>query len=46
MNALQWILPISIMSGLSYVYFSRGRHLGRVERPPIDLFRGAGGASA
>jgi len=46
MNALQWILPISIMSGLGYVYFSRGRHLGRIERPPIDLFRGAGGASA
>ncbi len=46
MNALQWILPISIMSGLSYVYFSRGRHLGSVERPQIDLFRGAGGAKA
>ncbi|KCZ83643.1 putative permease [Hyphomonas adhaerens MHS-3] len=46
MNVLQWILPISIMSGLSYVYFSRGRHLGSVERPQIDLFRGAGGANA
>lgn len=46
MNALQWILPITIMAGLSYVYFSRGRHLGSVERPQIDLFRGAGGASA
>ena len=46
MNVLQWILPIGIMSGLSYVYFSRGRHLGSVERPQIDLFRGAGGANA
>ena len=46
MNVLQWVLPISIMVGLSYVYFSRGRHLGAIERPQIDLFRGAGGASA
>ena len=46
MNALQWVLPICIIASLSYVYFSRGRHLGRVERPHIDLFRGAGGASA
>ncbi|MAB09618.1 LptF/LptG family permease [Hyphomonas sp.] len=46
MNALQWILPISLIAGLSYAYFSRGRHLGRIDRPNIDLFRGAGGARA
>ncbi len=46
MNALLWILPISIISGLSYVYFSRGRRLGNADRPQIDLFRGAGGANA
>ncbi|MBD3769019.1 MAG: LptF/LptG family permease [Rhodobacterales bacterium] len=46
MNIVLWILPIGVTAGLSYVYFSRGRHLGKVERPHIELFRGAGGANA
>ena len=48
MNVLQWLLPISVTAALSYIYFRRGRSLGRIERPSIDLFhgRGAGGATA
>lgn len=44
MNILQWLLPIGVTLGLSYIYFARGRHLGKIERPSIDLFRGVGGA--
>lgn len=48
MNAIQWILPISVTMVLSYIYFRRGRHLGRIERPSFNLFQhpGAGGATA
>jgi lipopolysaccharide export system permease protein len=46
MNALQWFLPISVTAGLSYVYFSRGRRLGKLERPGIDRLHGNGGAPA
>lgn len=45
MNVLQWVLPISVSAALSYVYFTRGRHLGKIERPGADLFQGAGGAT-
>ena len=46
MNVLQWLLPIGVTAALSYTYFARGRHLGKIERPRIDLFRGTGGARA
>lgn len=48
MNALQWVLPITVTLVLSYIYFRRGRHLGRIERPSFSLFHhpGAGGAAA
>jgi lipopolysaccharide export system permease protein len=46
MNVLQWILPISVTAGLSYIYFSRGRRLGKLERPGIDRLHGNGGAPA
>lgn len=45
MNLLQWLLPIATGSGLSYIYFSRGRRLGRREPPRHDLLH-ARGASA
>lgn len=44
LNALQWFAPISIIVLLSYIYFSRGRHLGRVERLSIERFRTSNGA--
>jgi lipopolysaccharide export system permease protein len=46
MNVLQWVLPISITAGLSYIYFSRGRRLGKSERPSIDRLHENGGAPA
>lgn len=46
MNVLQWVLPISVTAGLSYIYFSRGRRLGKLERPSIDRLHGNGGAPA
>jgi len=46
MNVLQWVLPISVTAGLSYIYFSRGRRLGKLERPGIDRLPGNGGAPA
>lgn len=46
MNVLQWVLPISVTAGLSYIYFSRGRRLGKLERPGIDRLHGNGGAPA
>ncbi|KCZ51640.1 LptF/LptG family permease [Hyphomonas pacifica] len=45
LNILQWLAPLSAIGALSYIYFARGRHLGKIERPHIDLFRGAGGAA-
>jgi len=44
LNVLQWLLPIGVTSGLSYTYFTRGRSLGKIERPAFELFRTAGGA--
>ena len=44
LNILQWLLPIGVTSGLSYTYFTRGRSLGKIERPAFELFRTAGGA--
>ena len=46
LNILQWVLPISVTVVLSYIYFSRGRHLGRIERHGSDLFQGIRGANA
>ncbi|KJS25825.1 MAG: permease [Hyphomonadaceae bacterium BRH_c29] len=46
MNVLQWVLPISVTAALSYIYFSRGRRLGKLERPGIDRLPGNGGAPA
>jgi lipopolysaccharide export system permease protein len=46
MNILQWLLPIIVTAGLSYIYFSRGRRLGKRERPGADLLNGKGGAPA
>jgi len=46
MNVLQWVLPIIVTAGLSYVYFSRGRRLGKRERPGADTIHGNGGAPA
>ncbi|MCA8903021.1 MAG: LptF/LptG family permease, partial [Hyphomonas sp.] len=43
---LLWLLPIGASAVLSYIYFRRGRHIGRSERRTVDLFRGPRGASA
>ncbi len=32
MNVLLWIVPTGAVAALSYIYFRRGRHIGRVER--------------
>jgi lipopolysaccharide export system permease protein len=37
LNILQWILPLSVIGGLSYVYFHGGRKIGKVPH------RGSGG---
>jgi len=46
MNILQWLLPIIVTAGLSYVYFARGRRLGKRERPGAHAIHGNGGAPA
>lgn len=45
LNILQWLIPISTIGILSYIYFSRGRHLGKVDRPEFDLFKTVGGSA-
>ena len=44
LNILQWLAPLSVAGTLSYIYFGRGRHLGKIERPQFDMFRPNGGA--
>jgi lipopolysaccharide export system permease protein len=42
LNALQWIVPIATIIGLSYLYFSRGRHIGAAparQRPSLSRNR-------
>lgn len=34
LNAVQWIVPLGMIGGLSWAYFRRGRHIGR--RPPRE----------
>ncbi len=46
LNAAQWGFPISTIALLSYIYFARGRHLGGIERPQLDLLRKAGEAAS
>lgn len=37
-NAVQWIVPVGTIIGLSWVYFRRGRHIGRRHpREPLAL---------
>ena len=43
LNVLQWLAPLSVAGTLSYIYFGRGRHLGKIERPQFDMFRPNGG---
>ena len=43
LNILQWLAPLSVAGTLSYIYFGRGRHLGKIERPQFDMFRPNGG---
>ena len=46
LNVLQWLIPLGIIAILSYIYFARGRHLGKVDRPPLELFRNPTGATS
>ena len=46
LNILQWLTPLSVIGAFSYIYFARGRHLGKVERPPLELFRNPTGAAS
>ena len=46
LNILQWLIPLGIIGALSYIYFARGRHLGKIERPQLDVFRNTAGASS
>ena len=46
LNILLWLLPICVTVVLSYIYFGRGRHLGSIERPALDIFHGPRGVSA
>ena len=46
LNVLQWLVPLGIIAILSYIYFARGRHLGKVDRPPLELFRNPTGATS
>ena len=46
LNALQWLAPLGVIGLLSYIYFARGRHLGKIERPPLELFRNPTGAAS
>ncbi len=32
LNLVQWLLPLGIIAALSYVYFQKGRHIGRTAR--------------
>ena len=46
LNLLQWLAPLSVIGAFSYIYFARGRHLGKIERPPLELFRNPTGAAS
>jgi lipopolysaccharide export system permease protein len=38
LNSVQWIVPVGTITGLSWVYFRRGRHIGRRHpREPLAL---------
>jgi lipopolysaccharide export system permease protein len=39
LNTLQWLLPVSVIGGLGYIYFHRGRKIGRVEPPDNQRLR-------
>ncbi len=39
LNAALWVWPLLILSVLGYIYFARGRRIGRVDRPPLSLTR-------
>lgn len=46
LNLLQWLAPLSVIGVLSYIYFARGRRLGRIDRPPLEMFRNPTGAAS
>jgi lipopolysaccharide export system permease protein len=37
LNLVQWLIPLLTISGLSWIYFGRGRHIGRRSAPPGGL---------
>lgn len=45
LNAVQWIVPLGVLSALGYVYFSKGRHSSRSDRLKLDPLRKSGEAT-
>lgn len=37
LNAVLWVWPLLILSVLAYIYFARGRRIGKIDRPPLFL---------
>ncbi len=37
LNIVQWVIPLMVIGGLSWVYFGRGRHIGKRGPPRASL---------